>query len=53
MHGLYRDDNTDGYTNDERDTLNCEFLERWSNDEWVNFYVDEAEMLFAMEVARR
>ena len=53
MHGLYRDDNTEGYTDDERDALNCEFLERWSNDEWADFYIHEAEKLFTMEVARR
>ena len=54
---LYRDDNTDGYTQHEMDCLNEEFWQRWLGgpygSEWKGIDLDDAAKAFAHEVAQR
>ena len=50
---LFRTDNTHGYTQEELGELNREFRQRWHSDEWTDFDLNEAEKIFAHEVAQR
>lgn len=46
-------ENTTGYTQAECDALNAEFEIRWEIGEFSQWGRDEAEKIFADEVARR
>ena len=46
-------DNTEGYTQDDLDKLNTEFIERFRLGDWPTDDEDEAVKWFSDEVARR